>query len=634
MNSSALLHFMEAILWCVLVFYAIAGYGALLLRLFGIRAPYLGFAALTGFGPLIFIAGLLNLAHAITAPVLITIVLLGVIAAWTLRVNLASPAETIPFSRVATILFLIAAAFLAVRFIESYHTLYYQASDDYNFYLATPLKMLQLHHFASDPFSERRIMSSLGGNYFLQTIILSVLPLADVQMADRGLGILLLALVALGLAHRLALTATQRALFMVLVIFMPQLQFNLTFVILPCALFFGMVYLAADSEIDPTLQALLLGMTAAVAASTKSTYLPHGVLFIMIFALFRWGRHGFAVAFQTFGVAAVATLAVLIPWMYASHLTSGTWFYPSLGPGFHYSAYHLFPAPSAAGTSVILHKVIPFCVPLAFILVVEWFLGDQEPSGEAILTLTAASLVATLLVGIATGGDSVRRYNYPTILPAIVLLTAVFSRRQNRQPGSRSASVLQAASVVFIVITAISIWFNRLSFEIWQVPNAFRAAIHDTPIVPQSKQDQYDAVQNSIPEGAKVLATANEPFLLDFRARDIKIADYPGAAGLAPGWPSTSDGEALARYLTGHGIRYLIYSKGDFVGFDQSAPQVVHDTVHTEWIHSETRIAYLSHQQYAQLFCTRNHLYNDGEMYVLDLATSATNCPIPPIVTP
>jgi hypothetical protein len=268
------------------------------------------------------------------------------------------------------------------------------------------------------------------------------------------------------------------------------------------------------------------------------------------------------------------------------------------------------------------------------ILIVEWFLGDHEIPGEAILSLTAASLVATLLVGIATGGDSVRRYNYPTILPTIILLSVVFSRRQNRQPASRSASLLQAASVVFIVITALSIWFNRLSFEIWQVPDAFRAALHDTPIVPQSKKEQYEAVQNSLPIGAKVLATANEPFLFDFKTRDIDIADYPGTASLPSGWPSTSDGEALAKYLIAHDIRYLIYSKKDFLGFDQSAPQVVHDTVHTAWIHSETRIAYLSHQQYAQLYCTRRHLYDDGEIYALDLAAPAANCPIPPIVTP
>ena len=634
MTPSAILHLLEAILWCVLVFYAVAGYGALLLRLFGIREPYLGLAALAGFGPVIFIGGLLNLAHAVTAPILIALVVLGVVAALVLRIVLFLPSETATASRIATILFLLAAAIFAVRFIESYHTLYYQASDDYNFYLAVPGKMLQLHHLAPDPFSERRIISSLGGNYLLQTVILSVLPLADVQMADRGLGVLLLGAVALGLAHRFRLTPFQRALFLLLVFFMPQLQFNLTFVILPCALFFGMVSLAADPDIDPLAQALLLGTTAAVVASTKSTYLPHGVLFIVFFALFRWRRHGLVPALKTLAVAAVAALAVLIPWMYASHLTSGTWFYPSLGPGFHYSAYHLFPAPSAAGVSVILHKVVPFCIPLAFILVVEWVLGDHELPGEAILALTAASLLATLLVGIATGGDSVRRYNYPTILPAIVLLTVVFSRRQNRQPGSFSASALQATSVAFIVMTALSIWFNRLSFEIWQVPNAFRAAIHDTPIVPKSKKDQYAAVQSSIPVGARILATANEPFLFDFRARNIDIADYPGAASSPPGWPSSSDGEGLARYLGDQNIRYLIYSKKDFAGFDRSAPLVVHDTVHTEWIHSETRIAYLSHQQYAQLYCTRRHLYDDGEIYVLDLRTVATSCPIPPIVMP
>jgi hypothetical protein len=45
------------------------------------------------------------------------------------------------------------------------------------------------------------------------------------------------------------------------------------------------------------------------------------------------------------------------------------------------------------------------------------------------------------------------------------------------------------------------------------------------------------------------------------------------------------------------------------------------DTSRTQWIHSEAAIALRSHQQYAELARTRLRLYDDGNMYVLDLAT-------------
>ena len=77
---------------------------------------------------------------------------------------------------------LLAAFVFLIRLSASVHTAYYQHGDDYNFYLAAPVKMAALHQYAPDPFSERRVMSSLGGNYFLQTLVLSELPLEDIQI--------------------------------------------------------------------------------------------------------------------------------------------------------------------------------------------------------------------------------------------------------------------------------------------------------------------------------------------------------------------------------------------------------------------------------------------------------------------
>jgi hypothetical protein len=633
MTPASLLHFAEALLWCALLFVSIAGYGAILLRLFGIRHPSFALATTSGVGVVIFLGGCLNLATAITTPILLCLILVGLLSAILLRITLSEPDPSTEAphlqassSRAVTLLLLLLAILFAIRVGASVHAGQYQASDDYNFYLAAPGKMLQLHHYAADPFSERRIMSSIGGSYFLQNLALVALPLANVQMADRTLGLFLLAFLAYGLAAEFRLTKTQAAIFALLVFFTPQLQFNLTFVLLPSALFFGLVYLAANRRAlagHPVLLALLLGIVTGAVATTKSTYLPHGVIFVACIALLQWRRRGLRSGLQTLLLAALGAVVVMAPWMIASHSTSGTFFYPSLGPGFQYGAYGLYPAPSGAGISVIVHKVIPFCIPLLLLLVVEWILGDRDEQGEAILALSAAAFSAALLVGIATGGDSVRRYNYPCMLPALVLVYVVFSRRANSAPTARRWPLLQAGTVLLVVVAALSIWGNGLTNEFKQIPWGLRSALLDTPIVTSSQVAEYSAMQAAIPTDAAVLATVNNSFLLDFRAHSIDIADYPGAASPPPGWPSRQDGEALAQYLLANHLRYLAYSYQDFAPFDQGASFVIHDPTRTQWIHSEASITLRSHQQFAELAHTRRHLYDDGQIYVLDLATPA-----------
>jgi hypothetical protein len=632
MTPASLLHFVEALLWCALLFLSIAGYGAVLLRLFSIRRPSLTLAAISGFGVVVLIGGCLNLLNAVTSPVLIAVTILGLLAALLLRITLPETDTLIPtpaiqpssaLSKAAPYLLLLAALIFVIRVAATVHTQSYQASDDYNYYLAAPAKMLQLHHYAADPFSERRIMSSIGGNYFLQTLVLAVLPLADVQMADRAVGLLLLAALCFSLASEFRLTPIQRAVFALLVFTTPQIVFNLTFVLLPGALFFGLVYLAANRRLlaeNPLLQALLLGAVTGVLATTKSTYLPHGVIFVACFALFQGHRRGLTSGAKTLALVALSCFLVMLPWMIANHATSATWFYPSLGKGYQYAVYGLYPAPSGAGLGIIIHKVIPFCMPLALLLALEWFLGDHDEQGEAIISLSAAALCATLLVGIGTGGDSVRRYNYPCIIPAMLLLYIVFSRRRSSFPNSRRWPILQTVTILFIAYTAITTWRSKFSNEYDQIPIGLKAGLRDTPIVPAGVSAEYAAIQRAIPTNAAAIATVTNSFLFDYRVNAINIADYPGAASLPPGWPSRGDGNALARYLLSYNLRYLVCSYVDFVGLDLEAVKVLHDPSRTQWIKSEQAIILRSHQQFAQLAATRRHLYDDGQIYVLDLA--------------
>jgi hypothetical protein len=209
------------------------------------------------------------------------------------------------------------------------------------------------------------------------------------------------------------------------------------------------------------------------------------------------------------------------------------------------------------------------------------------------------------------------------MLPALVLLYVVFSRRANAVPAARRWVALQACTVALLVVAALSIWQQRLTNEFMQIPWGLKSALLDTPIVPPKVEAEYAAVQQAIPTDAAALASVDNPFLFDFRAHSIHIADYPGAASPPPGWPARQDGEALARYLLANHLRYLVYDYAYFADFDLEAPHVIADASRTQWIHSEAQITLRSHQQYAELARTRLHLYDDGKIYILDLATPA-----------
>src|ERR1700704_62115 len=91
MTPASLLHFFGALLWCALLFISIAGYGAVLLRLFGLRRPSIALAATSGVGVVIFLGGCLNLIRAVSTPILLALILLGLLAAILLRLSFTQP---------------------------------------------------------------------------------------------------------------------------------------------------------------------------------------------------------------------------------------------------------------------------------------------------------------------------------------------------------------------------------------------------------------------------------------------------------------------------------------------------------------------------------------------------------------
>lgn len=645
----SLMHFLGAIGWCVVLLLSISGLGAALLRVARVRRPGMALAALAGFGVVLLLGGILNLLHAIVVPILLGVVALGLLAGLLAVLPIGVDTTVVepsprpePHTPAARLLLAAFGLMLLFRLGAAVHTPYYQPSDDYNFYLAAPVKMLETHIFGADPFSERRVMSSVGGNHFLETLVLAELPLEDVQMADRALGLLLSALVAFTLARVFRLSATDTAAWALFVIATPQLQFNLTFVILPSALFLGMVYLAAREAGlagRPWLRGLLLGLVAGAVTSMKSTYVVPATTFIVCYAgLVLWRSDGRAAVWKLLAGASLADVAVLLPWMLVNRWAAGTWFYPMLGHGFHYTRWGGFAPPGNYSVHVILFKVLPFSVPPLLVFFFGWTRGRRDRAGRVAMTMTLAAAVATILIGIATGGDSVRRYNYPALLPGMLLLFPVVCRpRLERGTTARGYGGLRPGYLLGAVVaasTALYVGFNSFTWEYPWAVRCLRTSLTDYRILPNTVLDpaegerqraRYRALEAAIPAtGGATLETLTDAYLLDFGQRTIFLADVPGAASPAPGWPARQTGEALAQFLLAHGIRYLAYSYADGASeTDQAAAGQSANGHNSQWIRAEAEMVLAAHRQYEELGWTRRRLYDDGHSFVLDLAAPA-----------
>ncbi len=624
----AAVHFLWALVWCTLLVIAFAGWGHLLLRLLLARAPSFGLAACVGLSLSVLLGGIFNLVHLIMGWVLICYTLIGLALAlgqfFQPKREAIMPEATVIepswglsliFQRVVLIGFL---SLLIFRIASTPRVESYNPEDDSMFYLPVVQKMTAMHHLAADPYSARRIESSLGGGYFLQGLVLACLPLDNIQMADRYIGLILMVLVAVRLARNFALSRTETFLFLLFLISIPAMGLNLTFNVLPTALILAMILAATERAYfleRPGLQALLIGLMAGTICCLKSTYLPHAVVFCVALYFLRGLEKGWRYTLNGWAFVAIGAVLVLAPWMIAMRMDSGTFFYPIFGPGYDFAAYHQFPTPNQVKPADIFRLGAIYFLPLGGYIFTQAVLLRRGEGKSAFLALALAGLLGTLATALATGGDSVQRYSFPIVFPALVLSYLQFASEVRLRPGWRAGYLLQGCGIVLLVMWTKS-HFDHLEYA--HMLHDVRASMADQPLDRPETTEEYARLNDAMPKDGVVLATLQHPYLLHLDEH-ILLADWPGCASLPPGWPIKQDGEALAKYLQGHSIRYIAYNYED--------NQIIYDYLHPEkfpflslWQQVQQRSFMLAAGQYLELKQSRRMVYDDGKVFVLDLS--------------
>jgi hypothetical protein len=139
---------------------------------------------------------------------------------------------------------------------------------------------------------------------------------------------------------------------------------------------------------------------------------------------------------------------------------------------------------------------------------------------------------------------------------------------------------------------------------------------------------RYNKMQEAVPEGATVLTRLQYPFLLDFRRNQVLIADYPGGSSPPPGMPFFEGPERLAEYLCRRPVRYVAYSYRNEAGFYEGLFQERLRPGTDPWLRLQALHTRDFQRNLSELGTTRKSLYDDGDVFVLDLGASSDGRPL------
>lgn len=642
---SSLAGFVASLAWGGLVLVAFNGWGRLIARQLRIRRVPASVACSLGIATIFLIGGWLNLFHAIYRFALIGLVAIGTLFYVLFRKECpASYRWRLLWSQcssAARSLILIALLILIFRAAGTVRPATLNSLDDTTAYLAFPHKMLALHTFAADPFSDRRVTSTLGGSYFLQGFVIAGTSLANTVMADRTFGLILLAAALFDLGVAFDISPFQIALLEFLAFLVPQEAMNLTFIMLPPVLLLGMLWMILETPREDNgnalNQAFLAGAVGGAVILLKSTYLPIVGAFLLVpySMLSIQAKKGRSLSLPV--AAGLGSVAVMGAWMVAMKLTSGTYLFPVFGHGFDYSSYEHLPSTANFHSVRAFVKIFLQGFALFALAGCQLFTTKlKDRRNQFSFWVLIASAAAITAFNYKSGGDSIWRYNFPQVFSAVLVFYAATASTYRSQPGSRRARL----GFYIGIFAAIGMFFyydvagkkpepfREVILEWKDYKPSLRASLSGLALASPRERQRYHAIESSLPMGATALENTAYPYLFDNRRRSILIADWPAASSLPPGWPFPKNIAGLVSYLRQHSIRFVIYDY-KYAGWTdaEGCEALVSPNLYSQWILDQWLMNVLAHRQFNQLRASYSHSYDDGQIAVIDLTRPLADAP-------
>jgi hypothetical protein len=136
--------------------------------------------------------------------------------------------------------------------------------------------------------------------------------------------------------------------------------------------------------------------------------------------------------------------------------------------------------------------------------------------------------------------------------------------------------------------------------------------------------NDYKAMQSAVPPEETILVRLQFPFLLDFKRNEVYLTDYIGGASPPPGIPLYKGPDALAEYLVLQKVKYVAYSYKSEIGFTREIfswqlPESGNWRSYNPWLRAEVENTLDFQANLKLLGQTRKRIYDDGEIFVLNL---------------
>jgi hypothetical protein len=533
---------------------------------------------------------------------------------------------------------------LAVVYAASICSTRFNDHDDLQAYFVFPAKMTQTGALGSDPYSERRIVS-LGSMSFLHAIVLSVADPKYFRIVDPGISLLLSVALLAGIARvaRANRWAAMLAVFLFLLI--PPPAANVTSSLTGLSLFLTLFltlyrtsFRIPNGERMAFLGAVPVALTASALCSLKTTHVLAAALVIAAaYSIRGCSRRNWSTVIGEAALVAGLTLLFLAPWMVSLYQSNGTPLYPLLGRGFHGSAYGTYWAP---GVSLTLSSAIALlqpalldlkATPLIILGVGALLRSDLGARRWVLVGWAVAATVSLLSIPLALGGAlETYRYSYAFLNAAIfTLIMFAFPSSSGWRPRRRQWRRVWPVGVLAVGVLLIA-HSHTVGTYCSSLLTAISQGVRDSqnPHFMLRVVRRYAKMQQAIPEGATVLTRVQYPFLLDFTRNQIFIADYPGGSSPPPGIPFFRGGDRLADYLCRRPIRYVAYSYRLEAGFYDDLFRERLSPGTEPWLRLQALHTQDFQRNLAELGRTRKSVYDDGDVFVLDLSTSSNGQPL------
>jgi hypothetical protein len=525
------------------------------------RAPQGTWPSTIGLGlaVVILIGGVLNAAHAAFAPVLWAVAG-GAFASFCFLVFRRGRALRPERAALVWSAFVVAVA-AAVGIFAAATQLppsAYNWHDDFLKYFTHPVRMLETGTIFGSPFNAVG-SDTLGGQAFLQAVVLSAAPLAFINAVDPVFCLVLCVLIVGGIAIARPAARAGAIIGMAAVIAINPQYVNISSTYSGAALIACLIVLTGDprerAATDGAYPAALVGLLYAALIALKTTF----ALFVVLHVLLTVGLR--ARATGTLGHAAKTaiktslwTALCLAPWI-ATHapyyvyglrhmLAGGAQaFAPTVSDAISLFSTHLATYDGRAIDFTVAAAAVLLCAVAILIRLAPSTMAERAAS-RALLAGAAATAIGYVVIVLVVsprlfGYEASFRYYAPVFIGTVPVILALSNLAWN---PSDVRSRVRAIGMPAIGILVLGLFASSALARIEQAARsgsilAFTRTAEDPRylaitrrVMSEENQARMQKLQRLVPAGQPILALVGAPFALDFARNPILDLDWSGLA--------------------------------------------------------------------------------------------------------